>query len=250
MNTDNLSPQPRQTPQGTMVLPLERWPVVRIIHAPPHSSIESAAAGEALLRYAREPVIAIVREFTEPRISIGYFQSWKDVPAGRAFVRRATGGSLVDPEKGFSISTMVPPEHPRYWMDRIEKNVTFNGAIGQALRNLGAPVEMAVNAEDFDPETSTTFGDCFQETYRFDLTNSTTKLAASAVHRSPNGSMQEARIHVPDVDQEKLIAEVITEMVPLFGLQEEISKLSPMEEILRDELIKNRYGTDEWNKMR
>ncbi len=243
--------QPSPTRQGTMVLPISKWPVVRIIHTPPHNAIESAAGGEALLRFVREPVITIVREFTEPKLSIGYFQSWRDVPPGRGFVRRLTGGSLMDPEpEGFSISTMVPPEHPRYWMERDEQHITFNGAIGQAIRDLGHPVTMAVNAPDFDPIEGSNFGGCFDDSFKFDLVDGTRKLVACAVHRRPTGCMQEARVHVPGSNKEKLIEAVVSEMIRLFGVVGQNSDLTPSERTYAEELAIARYQADAWNKMR
>jgi lipoate-protein ligase A len=64
------------------------------------------AEDEALLRLVSAPVLRIY-QWTEPAISIGYFGLYSDVPSGRPFVRRYTGGGLVDHEADFTYSIIV-----------------------------------------------------------------------------------------------------------------------------------------------
>ncbi|MFM8654567.1 MAG: lipoyl protein ligase domain-containing protein [Verrucomicrobiota bacterium] len=56
------------------------------------------AIDESLLRHARAPVLRIYG-WEETCVSIGYFQKASVVAAGTSFVRRYTGGGLVEHDK-------------------------------------------------------------------------------------------------------------------------------------------------------
>src|SRR5271155_1117766 len=83
-----------------------------LIHGPA-SPARNMAIDEALLREVREPVLRIY-EWSVPAVSLGYFQ-----PAAladeRPFVRRYTGGGLVDHAHDITYTIVLPRANP--WME-------------------------------------------------------------------------------------------------------------------------------------
>ena len=85
----------------------------RLILQGPGSPARNMAVDEALLREVREPVLRIY-EWDVPAVSLGYFQSHTlagDLP----FVRRYTGGGLVDHAHDVTYTIVLPRNHP--WME-------------------------------------------------------------------------------------------------------------------------------------
>src|SRR5271156_7168226 len=84
-----------------------------LIHGPA-SPARNMAIDEALLREVREPVLRLY-EWNVPAVSLGYFQHASLAPAGRPFVRRYTGGGLVDHARDITYTIVLPRAHP--WME-------------------------------------------------------------------------------------------------------------------------------------
>ena len=68
------------------------------------------AVDEALLRNVREPVLRIY-EWSVPAVSLGYFQP-SALAGERPFVRRYTGGGLVDHAHDVTYTIVLPRAHP------------------------------------------------------------------------------------------------------------------------------------------
>ena len=232
------------------IFPLEQWPTVRIIHAPPHNVIQSAAFGDAQLRLIREPLISFVPKFTKPTVSIGYFQSASEVPPGTGFVRRLTGGGLVDAENGYSISAMVPPNHPRFVLSPDELHITFSQAVATALAEVGFPVSLAWDAAAFQPQEGETFGACFEACFRFDLVRGGRKVAAGSYYRSATGLMQEMGIHLDQLDATRTGVALVRNLTPLYGVAPRESEVTMTERRLAEILFFERYNTTAWNHAR
>jgi lipoate-protein ligase A len=83
-----------------------------LIHGP-GSPAQNMAIDEALLREVLEPVLRIY-EWNVPAVSLGYFQP-AALAGDRPFVRRYTGGGLVDHARDITYTIVVPRAHP--WME-------------------------------------------------------------------------------------------------------------------------------------
>src|SRR5277367_1833538 len=77
------------------------------------SPARNMAIDEALLREVREPVLRIY-EWNVPAVSLGYFQP-AALAGDRPFIRRYTGGGLVDHARDVTYTLVVPRKHP--WME-------------------------------------------------------------------------------------------------------------------------------------
>lgn len=223
------------------------WPVVRLLEAPPHNGYQSAAIGEALLRLVEEPVIAVIPDLLPPTVSIGYFQSWKEVPPEVPFVRRLTAGGLVDAVEGCTFSTFVPARHPRYPHSTGRLQQTFNDAVAKGLRRLGYEVEMTFSSPVYDPEAQP---NCFEALSRFDLVIDGVKTASSSTYHDTAGLMQEIAIHLAGMDKSAVAESVLEDLLPLFGRTLEPSRLRSSERLLAEHLIATRYSTVAWNRCR
>src|SRR5580692_3099009 len=86
----------------------------RLLLHGPDSPARNMAVDEALLREVREPVLRLY-EWSVPAVSLGYFQSASLAPEDRPFVRRYTGGGLVDHARDITYTLVLPRAHP--WME-------------------------------------------------------------------------------------------------------------------------------------
>lgn len=213
----------------------------RVIIHPAQSSFYNMAVDEALLRLCQMPVLRFYR-WSEPAVSIGYFQSHTLVPAGRPFVRRYTGGGLVDHAADFTYSLIIPKEHPLYVAGTARSYETIHHAIMRGLQDAGVVAELAeMNAEREHPA-------CFQKPVKFDILADGNKLAGAAQRRTREACLHQGSILVSNISFEKLV-----QFLKPFLLQtlEAISREDQLssKEINRALMLeKERYSTFEWNQ--
>ena len=69
------------------------------------------AVDEALLRHVQTPLLRIYGWETAC-VSIGYFQKATVAPSDRPFVRRYTGGGLVEHGRDLTYTLVLPADHP------------------------------------------------------------------------------------------------------------------------------------------
>src|SRR5271163_2205286 len=85
----------------------------RLLINGPASPARNMAIDEALLREVHKPVLRIY-EWSVPAVSLGYFQL-AALAVDRPFVRRYTGGGLVDHARDVTYTIVLPRAHP--WME-------------------------------------------------------------------------------------------------------------------------------------
>ena len=126
------------------------------------SPARNMAVDEALLREVQEPVLRIY-EWNVPAVSLGYFQHAALAPAGRPFVRRYTGGGLVDHAHDITYTVVLPRAHP--WMDisAPESYCTIHRGVQAALTACGIESELTPEASAAESEA------CFAKPVRFDI---------------------------------------------------------------------------------
>ncbi len=219
----------------------KRW---RILQHGPGRRGWNMAVDEALLRSSPHPVLRIY-EWEEDAVSIGYFQRWEEVPAGRAFVRRWTGGGLVDHAADLTYTVIVPRSHPVAHLSTLDAYRLFHAAVCQALLSLGFSAELAADSER-EPSAR-----CFARPVRFDVMAGGKKVAGGAQRRTREGLLHQGSILWPEEAERSRIAAALplglacsmrADLLP--------DRLTPEELRLAERLERERYATDSWNRQR
>jgi lipoate-protein ligase A len=202
------------------------------------------AIDEALLREVRAPVLRLY-EWNEPAVSLGYFQLAALVPEGRPFVRRYTGGGLVDHAHDVTYTVVLPRAHPWMELSAPESYALIHRGVQAALTACGIEAELTPEASALESEA------CFQKPVRFDLVAAGRKLSGAAQRRTREGLLHQGSILLADP---KLNPPLRREFPAAFRrelkLDLELSQLAPTEETRATGLEQTRYSTDAWNRMR
>ena len=115
---------------------------------------ENMALDEWMLaEAARSPGLALLRtyEWTEPTLSLGYFQSYAEARANTRWaevplVRRSTGGGAIWHDREITYAVAVPIDHPKA---RRSKDLyqSINGCVAVMLHDGGLPARRRGEAE-------------------------------------------------------------------------------------------------------
>jgi lipoate-protein ligase A len=208
------------------------------------SPARNMAVDEALLREAREPVLRIY-EWDAPAVSLGYFQAAAVAPEGRPFVRRYTGGGLVDHAWDITYTIVLPRAHPWMEFSAPESYAHIHRGVQAVLEACGIAVELTPQAAALESEA------CFQKPVRFDLVAGGQKLGGAAQRRTREGLLHQGSLLLPDPAKN---AEVRRAFARFFSsrLKFELApgELRPEESARALELERERYATEAWNRMR
>lgn len=202
------------------------------------------AVDEALLRSSSTPLLRIY-EWEENAVSIGYFQKWGEVPEGRPFVRRWTGGGLVDHAADLTYTVIVPRSHRAAQLSTLDAYRLFHSAVREALLSLGIRAELADQSE---PEPSAR---CFARPVRFDVMAGGKKVAGGAQRRAREGLLHQGSILLPEaLDRSRLASALSWAVGRSLAANLFLDPLSPEEVGLAERLERERYATDQWNRQR
>jgi lipoate-protein ligase A len=201
------------------------------------------AVDEALLRLVKEPVLRIYA-WDRPAVSIGYFQKAAVVPEGRPFVRRYTGGGLVDHARDVTYTLVAPREAPLAALTLAESYSRVHEAVKMALEKSGFRPVLSENCE---PEAEA----CFNRAVRYDVTLDGKKVAGGAQRRTREGLLHQGSILLPDpAGNEILRRNLPGALAEILGWELRKDALLLMEEERAGQLQVERYGTEEWNRQR
>ena len=201
------------------------------------------AADEALLRHCSAPVLRVYG-WTVPAVSIGYFQRLAVVPPGRIFVRRLTGGGLVDHADDLTYTVVLPPGHPLAIAGTAASYSAMHQAVASALIDCGVPCSLAAESCGSDAAA------CFQKPVRFDVVSPDgRKLAGAAQRRSRAGILHQGSILAPALPAEFVDA-LMVKMTGILASGALPGVLSAEENTTARDLQVSRYGTDDWNRRR
>jgi len=216
----------------------------RIIRQREDNAASNMATDEALMQLIHQPVLRFYR-WSEPAVTIGYFQKWTEVPAGRPFARRYTGGGLVDHEADFTYSIIVPKEHPLDARGTSSSYEEIHLAVAAGLQREGFDVEV-VPTTDPEPHAA-----CFQRAVKHDVVSGGQKIAGAAQRRSRTGTLHQGSI-IPGgkFNWESMSRSLQAELGPLLGDEIKESPMTQEESLLAKELATSRYNTDDWNKQK
>lgn len=231
------------------------------------------ALDEALLNaVAATPEFAYFRtyEWTEPTLSLGYFQRFseaKDDPRLReaALVRRPTGGGAIWHHHEVTYAIIMPSAHPS-----ARRGGTLyhdvHAAIAQAFQEEGAPVVRRGSLNPIAGDSARPFL-CFQDRDAEDLVLSGSKVVGSAQRRRAGAVLQHGSIllarsntipELPGAEDLAAItrlrsfwAERLRTIIPAaLGLTPVATSLTPADREHASELEATVYRTSAWNQRR
>jgi lipoate-protein ligase A len=207
------------------------------------SPAHNMAIDEALLREVRKPVLRIY-EWSVPAVSLGYFQL-AALAGDRPFVRRYTGGGLVDHAHDVTYTVVLPRAHPWMELSAPESYCHIHQGVQAALARCGIESELTSRAHAVESDA------CFQKPVRFDIVAAGSKLSGAAQRRTREGLLHQGSILLPDPARN---ADLRRGFAEAFAARLELT-LKPGELTAKElahaaDLDRDRYSTDEWNRAR
>ena len=207
------------------------------------SPARNMAVDEALLREVREPVLRIY-EWSVPAVSLGYFQP-AALAGERPFVRRYTGGGLVDHAHDVTYTIVLPRAHPWMELSAPESYCEVHRGVQAALAACGIESELTPSAHAVESEA------CFQKPVRFDIVAGASKLSGAAQRRTREGMLHQGSILLPDPARN---ADLRAGFAQAFAARLELAlnpgDLTSAEVSRAADLERDRYATDAWNRSR
>jgi lipoate-protein ligase A len=201
------------------------------------------AVDEALLREVREPVLRIY-EWSVPAVSLGYFQP-AALAGERPFVRRYTGGGLVDHAHDVTYTIVLPRAHPWMELSMPESYCLVHQGVQAALAACGIESELTPASIGIESEA------CFQKPVRFDIVSGVQKLSGAAQRRTREGLLHQGSILLPDPARNSDLRAAFPEA---FAARLELAMtpgdLTADEAARAADLERDRYSTEAWNRSR
>ncbi len=202
------------------------------------------AIDEALLREVGQPVLRLY-EWSVPAVSLGYFQPWSLAPQGHPFIRRYTGGGLVDHAADLTYTIVLPRGHAWMEISAPESYCLIHRGVQAALAACGIVSELTPEASTAESEA------CFQKPVRYDIVAGNSKLSGAAQRRTREGMLHQGSILLQDparnADVRKAFPDAFAQQLDLVLVP---SELTPEESHRAESLEKERYATEEWNHSR
>lgn len=213
----------------------------RLILDSKSSAFKNMAVDEALLRHVVSPVLRIYG-WQQTCVSLGYFQKSSVAPAGTPFVRRYTGGGLVEHGNDLTYTLVLPADHPLTLAGTLPSYRAIHEAVASALQAAGTVCHLATAQPKKDHAS------CFLKPVPADVLDSKgIKLAGAAQRRTKQGCLHQGSILLPGP-----IPAQMTELLPehlALALQTSwiATERTRQEEELAEKLFRERYSTREWN---
>jgi len=202
------------------------------------------AIDEALLREVGGPVLRLY-EWNVPAVSLGYFQPAALAPAGRPFVRRYTGGGLVDHAHDVTYTIVLPRAHPWMELSAPASYERIHRGVQAALAACGVESDLTPEAVALESEA------CFQKPVRFDLVAAGQKLSGAAQRRTREGLLHQGSILLGDAKRNGALRKgFAAAFADNLKLSMELRDLTSMELARAGDLERDRYITKAWNQMR
>lgn len=200
------------------------------------------AVDEALLREVKAPILRIYNWEADAQ-TLGYFQKWTDAIPGVPFVRRYTGGGLVDHRQDQTYTVVLPRDHDWMKLATPESYSKIHEGVLAAIQRIGIASQLAPCCDDNESNA------CFQKAVKYDITApSGAKLSGAAQRRTREGMLHQGSILLPDPTQNEALRQVLAQaMGETLGFDWELSELTSEEAKRAQELAVERYATDAWN---
>ena len=205
------------------------------------SAFRNMAIDESLLRQARMPVLRFY-EWEQACVSIGYFQTASVVPPSTLFVRRYTGGGLVEHGQDLTYTLVLPANHPLTLAGTIPSYRSIHTAVAAALRAAGVDCQLATAQPKKDHAS------CFLKPVPADVLDpGGNKLAGAAQRRTRQGCLHQGSILVPGTFSKNLPKFLAEHLARELRLEWKAGVQTDDEIILGQKLLQERYSTRDWN---
>jgi lipoate-protein ligase A len=208
------------------------------VHDPePHPAALNMALDEALLQHAARPTLRVYG-WRERTVSLGYFSRYEEArrtAAGRAMVRRWTGGGLVEHGDDVTYTLIVPRAAAFFQHPPLESYRLIHERIAQWLAGRGISAVVAPRAAE-EPS-----GACFAAHVRFDIVAGNAKLAGAAQRRTRWGLLHQGSIQLPALAAVRAadFAQALTKHVQPADLISELLHAA-------HRIAQQRYATEDW----
>jgi lipoate-protein ligase A len=204
------------------------------------------AIDEALLREVREPVLRLY-EWSIPAVSLGYFQP-AALAGKRPFVRRYTGGGLVDHALDVTYTLVVPRAHPWLELSAPESYRRVHQGVQAVLAACGIDSELTRQAHAVESHA------CFAKPVRFDIIAGPNKLGGAAQRRTREGLLHQGSILLPEPKLNPMVRRMFPGIfmahLGLGWLGTPPHSMTSAETARAADLERDRYATDAWNRLR
>src|SRR5262245_45112427 len=243
-------------------------PVCRLLPFASASGSFNMALDESLLRSALDRQVASLRFYTwtEPTISLGYFQPHADRLndpnlTNCAWVRRPTGGAAILHHLEITYALALPAGPP--WHTSESWLCRFHHAVAAAIKGFGVPSHTVVCGEEqkLGPFL------CFQHQTPGDLLVAGHKVVGSAQRRPHGATMQHGSIllrrspHAPalpgiselsgvSIGPSDLERAIVQSLCSETGWSFEPDDWTAAEQLVAMELERTKYATRDWNAKR
>lgn len=158
----------------------------------PHDGPTNMAIDEWLWHHATLPVLRVYR-WSGDWMSIGYFSRAALVPEGRAFVRRPTGGGLVDHRADWTYTLAIPRGHAIAEMPGAASYELVHRALREVLVAEG--VDCRLTGQDGSEVSAF----CFDHPVTHDLIGASGhKLAGAGQRRGRQGLLHQGSVQVAE----------------------------------------------------
>lgn len=216
----------------------------RLLLHGPASPARNMAVDEALLREVTTPVLRLY-QWESPAVSLGYFQSAALAPAGRPFIRRYTGGGLVDHAADMTYTIVLPRAHPWMELSAPESYRLIHEGVQAVLTACGVGSVLIPEASLLESDA------CFQKPVRHDIVAGSLKLSGAAQRRTREGLLHQGSILLPD----PALNQAVRDHFPgAFSAQLALilqpGDLTPEETARAADLERDRYSLPAWNSQR
>lgn len=208
-------------------------------------AVDRALLDSATLR--NRPVVRFY-SWDRPACSIGLFQNADSAIPGLEFVRRPTGGGVVDHRNDFTYSVIFPTSHPICRVNRQDSYAYVNGAVVEALRTLAYDAQLTDREipDYVDRRTMV----CFSSPTRYDVLVNGCKVAGAAQRRTRQGILHQGSIDLGPLGNSRRnsVETALTEAFRqvLGGQGGRFEGQSALIEVAGG-ICQSRFGCDAWN---
>jgi lipoate-protein ligase A len=195
------------------------------------------AIDETLFEHATIPVLRFYG-WRRPALSFGYFGKFADVALEmerQDVVRRWTGGGIVPHGQDLTYSLVTPSIDPASSLGPTAVYTALHRAIRDALRDEAIEAELAVRPSAKISDA------CFANPVRDDVMLLGRKIAGAAQRRTRRGFLHQGSIQIPNLPESFRAG-----FASRLGAQIEWVKVPPTINERATQLVREKYGTDEW----
>ena len=205
------------------------------------SAFKNMAIDESLLRHAESPVLRIY-EWEQACVSLGYFQKASLAPAGTPFVRRYTGGGLVEHGNDLTYTLVLPADHPLTLAGTLPSYRAIHEAVASTLEAAGIACHLATTQPKKDHAS------CFLKPVPADVLDSQgKKLAGAAQRRTRQGCLHQGSILLSGPIPARLTELLPDHLARALQTTWSAAERTRKEEDFSEKLLRDRYSTHDWN---